>query len=253
MTTHGLSDAARDGFAPGLREGRLSERLAVHLAADIVSGRMPPGEQFPATQEIIERFGVSRIVAREAVQALEMLGLVYVQHGKRTEVLPASEWAILSQTVQHALRQEQRAGDLLTELYEVRLLLEPAAAAWMAGRATAEEGRELKGIASTMSTLAVEGRIPELLSADRAFHTLIANTSGNRILTAVVRDLRELLDNVWGLSAVGTHNADKVAEDHVAIADAIAHGDPHRAQMTMTAHLQWATEADAGIRVVPLI
>lgn len=243
-----MSDAARDGLAPGLREGRLSERLAVHLAADIVSGRMPPGEQFSSTQEIIERFGVSRIVAREAVQALEMLGLVYVQHGKRTEVLPSSEWAILSQTVQQALRQEQRAGDLLTELYEVRLLLEPAAAAWMAGRANAEEAQRLERLASTMSTLAEEVRIPELLDADRAFHTLIANASGNRILTAVVRDLRELLDNVWGLSSVGPHNADKVAEHHLAIAKAIADGDPHRAQMTMTSHLQWATEADTAVR-----
>jgi GntR family transcriptional regulator, galactonate operon transcriptional repressor len=227
-----------------LREGRMSERLSVVLAADIVSGRLSPGDPFPSAQQIVNRFGVSRIVAREAVQALEMLSLVRVHHGKRTEVLPASEWAILSQTVQHALRQEHRAGELLAELYDVRLLLEPAAASWMAERGLVEQIQELERIAAQMTTLADEALVVELLVADRSFHDLIAAASGNRILIAVIRDLRELIDNVWGLSAIGPHNAATVAAHHGEIAAAISRRDPALAHEAMTAHLQWASQAD---------
>ena len=61
-----------------------------------------------------------------------MLGMVNIQHGKRTEVCPPEDWDILSATVQEALRREGRAEPLLHDLYEFRLLIEPQAAAWMA-------------------------------------------------------------------------------------------------------------------------
>ena len=73
----------------GLREPqRLSQQLSTLLAAEIVSGRIGVGEAFPSSEEIVTRFGVSRTVARETVQALAMLGMVNIQHGKRTEVCP---------------------------------------------------------------------------------------------------------------------------------------------------------------------
>ena len=70
---------------------RLHERAAVVLAADVVSERVAPGESFASAEEIVERFGVSRTVARETIQTLSMLGLIRVQHGKRNEVLPPEE------------------------------------------------------------------------------------------------------------------------------------------------------------------
>ena len=117
----------------GLREPRrLSHQLATLLAAEIVSGRIEVGQAFPSAEEIVTRFGVSRTVARETVQALAMLGLVFVQHGKRTEVCPPEDWDILSSVVQEALRREGKAEPLLRDLYEFRILIEPQAAAWMA-------------------------------------------------------------------------------------------------------------------------
>ena len=98
-----------DSVARELKEPRrLSHQLTTVLAAEIVSGRLAAGEQFPSTEAIVNRFSVSRTVARETVQGLAMLGLVRIQHGKRTEVLPEDEWDILSSIVQEALR---RRGD----------------------------------------------------------------------------------------------------------------------------------------------
>ena len=84
------------------REPRLRERLALLLAREVVSGRLAAAAAFPSTEELVARFEVSRTVAREALQTLFMLGLVRVQHGKRTEVLPMASWDILSSVVRRS-------------------------------------------------------------------------------------------------------------------------------------------------------
>ena len=79
-----------------------------------------------------------------------MLGMVNIQHGKRTEVCPPEDWDILSATVQEALRREGRAEPLLHDLYEFRLLIEPQAAAWMAEHGTTTELAQLVDLVERM-------------------------------------------------------------------------------------------------------
>ena len=81
-----------------------------------------------------------------------MLGMVNIQHGKRTEVCPAEDWDILSATVQEALRREGKAEPLLHDLYEFRLLIEPQAAAWVAEHGTAKELDELTDLVDRMES-----------------------------------------------------------------------------------------------------
>jgi DNA-binding FadR family transcriptional regulator len=59
--------AAVDGLS---ERPRLHERTSILLAADVVSGRLATGSQFPSAEEIVARFGVSRTVAREALQTM---------------------------------------------------------------------------------------------------------------------------------------------------------------------------------------
>ncbi len=99
-----------------------------------------------------------------------MLGLVHVQHGKRTEVCPPEDWDILSAIVQEALRREGKAEPLLRDLYEFRLLIEPQAAAWMAEHGTASELDELARLvdrrwSGSSTTDAVAW--PSVMEADR--------------------------------------------------------------------------------------
>lgn len=225
---------------------RLSQQLTTLLAAEIVSGRLGPGEKFPSTEAIVTRFGVSRTVARETVQALAMLGLVSVQHGKRTVVLPAEEWDILSSTVQEALRLEGKAEPLLHDLYEFRLLIEPHAAALMARNATDDELAELGRLASEMEQIATvdNAAAASVLVADRAFHDLVARAGDNRVVLAVSRDIREILGTLWGLSRLGPAEAQEVAKQHRQIAEAVARRDAEAAAQAMRAHLTWASHAD---------
>jgi GntR family transcriptional repressor for pyruvate dehydrogenase complex len=234
-----------------LREPRLRERLAVRLACEIVSGRMAVGGAFPSADDIVQRFGVSRTVARETVHTLSMLGLVRVQHGKRSEVLREDDWDILSDVVQEAMRRENRVGPLLRDLYEFRLLVEPDAARLMAERGTDREVAELERLARTMSELAAEPGGQHGPAGDAAFHAadwdfhhLVARASGNALLGAVIRDIREVLVTLWTVSRLGPDEIDRVAEYHTRIASAIARREPEGAAVAMRDHLTWASTLD---------
>lgn len=249
--------ADRLATVEGLREPtRLARQLSTLLAAEIVSGRIAVGSAFPSTEEIGTRFNVSRTVARETVQALAMLGLVNIQHGKRTEVCPEEEWDILDSIVQEALRREGKAEPILRDLYEFRLLIEPQVAAWMATHATDEEAAQLAALASSMEELAATDlAIADVMEADRRFHDLVARASGNRVVAAVSRETREVIATLWGFSTLGPAETRKVAEQHRSIADAVARHDPAAAATAMRDHLVWAAEADlhglgepAGVR-----
>jgi DNA-binding FadR family transcriptional regulator len=230
----------------GLQEPqRLSEQISTLLAAEIVSGRIAAGEAFPSSEEIVTRFDVSRTVARETVQALAMLGLVRVQHGKRTEVCPAEEWDILSSVVQQALRREGKAEPLLRDLYEFRFLIEPQAARWMAEFGRDKDIAELGELARRMEDLAEsEAAIREVMDADRAFHLLIARSSENQVLAAVSREIREVIGTLWGFSTLSPEDAKQVAEQHRRIADAVELRDAAAAETAMREHLEWAAHAD---------
>lgn len=236
-----------DSFAAmeDLKAQRLSDQLTTRLAAEIVSGRLAAGQNFPSAEEIVSRFGVSRTVARETVQALSMLGLVHIQQGKRTEILPSEEWDILSSVVQEALRREGMAVPLLRDLYEFRLLIEPHAAALMAEHGSDKDLASLAELAAEMERIAdADGPASSVLIADREFHDLVARASENRVVRAVSRDIREVLGTLWGLSRVGPSESRSVAQQHRKIADAVVRRDPEGAAEAMREHLSWAAQAD---------
>jgi GntR family transcriptional regulator, galactonate operon transcriptional repressor len=241
-----LSADARPRRSEVLREPqRLSQQLSTLLAAEIVSGRIGVGEAFPSSEEIVNHYGVSRTVARETVQALAMLGMVNIQHGKRTEVCPPEEWDILSATVQDALRREGKAEPLLHDLYEFRLLIEPQAAAWMAEQGAAEDLDELGELVGRMEAMIeADASVDEVMEADRGFHNLIARASENRVLAAVSRDIREVIGTLWGFSSLDRDAEEQVVRQHRRIADAVLARDGRAAAAAMHDHLVWAAQAD---------
>src|SRR5439155_15410669 len=173
-----------------------------HICREIVSGSLPPCSMVPSEPELLASYGVSKTVVRETVQALAALGLVRVQHGKRSVVLPQSEWNILSLPVQEAYRAENLARPLVQELYDVRLVLEPQAARWTAERRSFDHCEELQHLIDVMadSLQASQDGAGVFLEYDRDFHLAIATASANRVLRAVVRDIHELLTTSWLLS-----------------------------------------------------
>src|SRR5262249_18682497 len=95
---------------------RLREQLVLHLAHEIISGRLKAGEPLPSEPELAREFGISKVVLRETIQELASYGLMRVRHGKRTTVLEQSEWDVLARPVQEAFRLAGSAAVLTKQL-----------------------------------------------------------------------------------------------------------------------------------------
>ena len=227
-----------------LRSGRLSEQLAAQVCRDIVSHRLEVGATLPSEPALVTTHGVSKTVVRETIQALSAVGLVRIQQGKRTIVLPEEEWNILSPLLQHAYREEGLAGQLVKELYAVRKILEPMAARWAAERASEAGITETLEVLETMRAAADGHESRRFLDFDRDFHFVISNSSGNRVLRAIIRDIHELVQTSWLLTALSDDEMRTVFQQHTHIAEAITNGDPEAAEAAMREHLEWAAQTD---------
>jgi DNA-binding FadR family transcriptional regulator len=225
-----------------VRTSKLHEQIAPRIARDIISKRLPPGATIASEPQLVSTYGVSKTVARETVQVLEAAGLVRIQHGKRTVVLDEEEWNILSSLIQEAYRAEELAGPLISELYEVRLQLEPQAARWAAIRADREQVEQIWTILDAMRlSLAVT---QPFLEHDREFHVAIVRAASNRVLRALLRDIHELLITSWVLTKLSMEDVRTVFHQHERIALAVRHGDPDEAERSMREHLEWAVTQD---------
>ena len=112
----------------------LHGRLAHDLGRAIVVGTLPPGEFLPREAELAESRGVSRQAVREAFRVLAAKGLVSTRQRSGTSVAERSEWNLLDPDVVEWLGTHRFPGDLLSDLAELREVVEPQAAFMAAER-----------------------------------------------------------------------------------------------------------------------
>lgn len=233
------------------RRTKLSDHLVLHVAREIVSGRLSPGDSAPPESELAAAFNISKPVVRESIQALVGLGLIRVQQGKRSQVLPQHDWNVLAPIVQQAHIMEGRVEALTRQFYEVRLPLECQAAAWAAERAGDAERREIEGLATELREIAQgSGDVRAFLAVDRDLHAAVASAAGNEVLLGVIRNLQSFLSRAWSDSRVRPEHLGELAKQHYAIASAIVARQPSAATRAMAAHLNGAmrieTTSDGG-------
>src|ERR1700731_1970483 len=159
----------------------------------IISGSWGPGDRLPKETELAAQLGLSRNSLREAVRALSQLRVLEVRQGDGTYVSSLEPGLLLESTsfVSHLL-----LGDTAVELYEVRRILEAAAAALAAARID-EEGRQELG--RRLERMRQADGVEELVEADVAFHAVIANAAGNAVLTSLLASLstRTMRARLW--------------------------------------------------------
>jgi len=174
-------------FKP-IDKSRRAEIISRQLRISIFKGGYQPGEKMPSEHELAEGFGVSRIIAREAIRDLERSGLVEVRRG-------AHGGAFVKQMKHDAATSIMRdilelANARPTSILEVRLDLEPIIAAYAAERANTED------IESMRSHLNNEPKTPghDYMRWNTGFHRLVARTSHNpvyNLLANIILDLAE--------------------------------------------------------------
>ena len=212
---------------------------------DIVGGRLEAGESLASEPELAASFGVSKVVVREMVQALAAQGLVRVQQGKRTEVLPESEWDVLAPTVQQAYRDEGRGAELTKQFYEARRVIEANSAASAADRASDDDLADLEKMITEMRDIATGSReLPSFLAVDRRFHDAIGRAAGNTVLRQVSRTIHRFLSDSWSRSKITEEELEALAEEHARIAQAIAERDRDKARKAMEEHIASAQRVE---------
>jgi GntR family transcriptional repressor for pyruvate dehydrogenase complex len=231
----------------------VTDDAIVRIRELIVSGEWGPGSRLPRELDLAKQLGLSRNSLREAVRALSMARVLEVRQGDGTYV-SSLEPEDLFEPALEATRLLR--GRTVLELFEVRRMLEPDAAAMAARRATVDTVAELRGELDRM--FATGDNADDLIEADAAFHDVIASTSGNSVLRALLRNLssRTARARLWhGLTE--SRALDLARDEHRRIYDAIEAGDEERARAAALLHIvtneNWLREHLPAADDVPLI
>ncbi|MBT2730932.1 FadR family transcriptional regulator [Bacillus sp. ISL-75] len=168
-----------------------SEQLILELGKKIVFGVCTPGEILPKVEDLSEEYNVSRTVIREAYKGLSTLGLVRSNQRSGTVVLPRTEWQWWNLEVMTWLLEDPNNKDFLLHLTEVRMGLEPTAAALAASRATEQDRMNIEEAFQKLEQSI--GDEKAWAKADYDFHESILKASHNDLLIGTIRIMRKAL------------------------------------------------------------
>ncbi|SCY72613.1 FadR/GntR family transcriptional regulator [Desulfoluna spongiiphila] len=200
-----------------------------HFLHQILSGNIKTGEALPHVNDICERLQVSRTAVREAVGFLSAKGLLTAKAGSGTRVRPLAEWSLLDTEVISWLRDSRMSVELLEHMLEVRMILEPEAAALASVRATTEQIRAIEDALKEMETGETH-RGPESTQGDIDFHTRILDASGNIILARMRALIGMSIELSVRLTFTRVPSIKESLDGHRNILDAIRSRNPEKAR-----------------------
>jgi GntR family transcriptional regulator, galactonate operon transcriptional repressor len=219
-----------------LPTGAAKQAVAV-LGRRIANDLYRPGETMPTELELAESLGVSRATVRDAIKVLSGKGLVRTARRYGTRVRPVEEWNLLDADVAawheptHPRLQMMFAGTT-----ELRSIIEPAAAALAAERASDEQVKVILDAALAMHP--GDGDVATLFASDCRFHATMLDATGNQMM----RQLRPIILTMLRISyefGVLAKDAEPVTrEGHIAVAEAIRDHDPLAARRAMEKMLE---------------
>lgn len=218
-----------------IRHRRLYQEIIQQVKAQVISGELAPGDRIPSEREIADQLGVSRAAVREALIAMEVMGLVESRPGDGTFVrTPRLEKQLQPLDSLVVLEREK-----LTELYEMRRVMEAACASRAAMRATTDELANIRRWLDQMETDLRKGQLGE--EADFRFHLAIAESTHNSLMLHFMHTISDGLRQVMIASRQRLYQMDGMPEvlleEHRRIYEAIAERDPDRASAEMRLHL----------------
>lgn len=249
-----------------IQNRRLYQQIADQLRGMINRGEYPPGSYLPPERELSQQFGVSRTSLREALIALEVLGMVRVRVGDGVSVVGPESAIAEAAAGEGAAGNGAASGPALERartrnpwvldpelgiladfdaeippfsLLQARRLVEPETAALAAENAT---DAEITGIEEALQRNIADNRNDSTTHpGDRLLHIRIADAGGNPAYALLIR---HLLGHQYGAmfqrvqqlytSADMPHRSER---EHAAIVDAIRERDPDAARAAMATHL----------------
>lgn len=215
-----LSDSQTGGSVP--RRVSAMEAVLTHLRSAIERGEYAIGDKLPSEAELCRRLEVSRPVLREALRALQVMGLTVSRTGKGTFVV--------ANTVEDPTFGDYAASDLL----EVRRHVEIPVAGYAAVRRTPEN---LDHLAHLLDRMERETDTTAWVAMDTIFHIAVAEASQNPVFRRVIEEIRDALARQSAfLNELGGRR-EQSNREHRAIVEALIDGSEPDAVEAMSHHL----------------
>jgi GntR family transcriptional regulator, sialic acid-inducible nan operon repressor len=223
-----------------VQKKKLYVEVLDRIMAAISTSEFPPGSQLPSEKELMGMIGVGRPAIREAMQALQQMGLIRISHGERARVINPTPDVIVAQISAAMIMMLSTNPRGLEELKEIRLLLESGLVRMATRRASA---RDLDRLGETLRELKdARGNNLRFVAADMHFHALIAEMSGNSMIAAVSKGMLDWLSR-FKRDLVSVKGAERLTiEEHERILKAIVSGDADAAGKAMEDHIGRASE-----------
>jgi GntR family transcriptional regulator, transcriptional repressor for pyruvate dehydrogenase complex len=228
-----------------LRLPKMAEVIVERLRRQIVRGELVEGEALPSEQELQSRFGVSRPTLREAFRILESESLIMVRrgaHGGALVRVPNTDRA-----ARYAGLILEHRGTSLDDLYQARIVIEPAAVGLLAAKRTEEDLARLRQALDDHDALV--GQPDRLIRTHTAFHALLIELTGNQTLQVLTGMIQRIIDLAnWKQvesdagNPVYAHATDRGLKAHHRVVDLIEAGAEAGAAELWRKHLTEARE-----------
>ena len=225
---------------PAVRKLRLHGSIAHEMGVAIVGGHYRPGQLL--AQEVIasKRLKVSRTAYREAMRILAAKGLVESSPKTGTRISARRRWQLLDPDVLQWLFESEPDEQLIQGLFELRMLVEPAAAALAAARRSNADLQEMRAGLDAMARygLAVEkGR-----AGDCNFHNALLAATSNEMLASLSSGIAAAVQWTTVYKLRATPLPRDALPDHIRVFDAINAGNPDAARIAMSDLISAALE-----------
>lgn len=214
----------------------LAQRTADTLRAQIRSGEnYAPGSKLPNENHLSLKLGVSRTTLREAIRILVAEGLLQVQRGKGTFVTERKD------QLASTLPSFDEKKVTLKDLYEARLIIEPAAAALACQRATDEEIEEIvRLVKATQEQFTHDFNNEEIIQREIAFHDALIRASHNQFFDHFLPVVNQTIQKTFELEYKWDAVAEGAYNDNFMIIDFLRKRDAEAMRSVMTIHLHRA-------------
>ncbi|MFH5837060.1 FadR/GntR family transcriptional regulator [Proteiniclasticum sp. C24MP] len=220
-------------FTP-VKSTKVYEQVIEQIKYMITSGELKKGEKLPPERELVEKFQVSRTSVREALRALQIIGLIESRQGGGNYIKDSFEDNLIEPLSMMFVLQNSRNSEIL----ELRRVLEVETARLAAKNITEEELVHLKEIIDRMKDLPDE---KENIILDKELHYVIARASGNNLIMSILTAVSSLMDSFIKEAREAIINKDEnksvLLEHHENMYIAMKNHDEKAAARVMKEHM----------------
>ncbi|MFP3121938.1 FadR family transcriptional regulator [Ectobacillus funiculus] len=224
-----MEEPTKKVIVESVNRSTLSKQVVERIVDLLMSGQMKPGDKLPPEMELMEELQVSRPVLREALSALETLGVIT----RKTREGTFFTNKVGSQPFSVMLAV---SVDNLPAIIEARMALELGLVTMAAEKITDEQLARLKETIDLIAN-SVDDDYGEV---DKEFHRIIALSANNPVVEGMINSLLITHDKVN--TQIKFRERDLTVEYHTAIYNALAKHDPHEAFTQMYRHLSYVRE-----------